>query len=90
MICKDYKQSAGKIVLSKYDETGAFQVKTYNKEHNCILVHKHKLVRADWLVRKFGNKVRSNPKWRLREFQQHVYEMHGLVTTKNLCWKAKK
>lgn len=35
------------LFASKVDETGAFQVKTYNKKHSCILVHKHKLVRAD-------------------------------------------
>ncbi|XP_074351925.1 uncharacterized protein LOC141691079 [Apium graveolens] len=45
---------------------------------------------ANWLVRKIGNNVRANPKWKLRKIQQHVHEMHGLVTSKNLCWKAKK
>ncbi|KAK1363859.1 hypothetical protein POM88_039420 [Heracleum sosnowskyi] len=65
------------LFVSKVDETGAFQVKTYNKHHNCILVHKHKLVTSDWLVRKIGSKVRANPKWKLREIQQHVHELYG-------------
>ncbi|KAK1389350.1 hypothetical protein POM88_017528 [Heracleum sosnowskyi] len=60
------------LFASKMDETCAFQVKTYNKDHNCILVHKHKLMTSDWLARKIGSKVRANPKWKLREIQHHV------------------
>ena len=78
------------LFASKVDSTGGFQVKTYKKDHNCVLVHKHKFLRSDWLVRKFGSKVRANPKWKLREFQQHVFEMHNLVISKNQCWLAKK
>lgn len=78
------------LYASKIDVDGTFQIKTYNKQHSCILVNKHSFVRSDWLARKFGSQIRANPKWKLREFQQHVNELHGLIISKNQCWLAKK
>ena len=77
------------LFASKIDVDGTFQVKTYKKQHNCMLVHKHSFVRSDWLARKFRNHIRANPKWKLREFQQHINQVHGLVISKNQCWLAK-
>ncbi|KAK1389992.1 hypothetical protein POM88_018170 [Heracleum sosnowskyi] len=78
------------LYASKIDVDGTFQVKSYNKDHSCILVNKHSFVRSDWIARKFGSQMRSNPKWKLREIQQHINEVHGLLLSKNQCWLAKK
>ncbi|XP_074324236.1 uncharacterized protein LOC141661151 [Apium graveolens] len=78
------------LYASKIDVDGTFQIKTYNKQHSCILVHKHSFVRSDWLERKFRNQIRANPKWKLREFQQNINEMHALIISKNQCWLTKK
>lgn len=74
------------LFASRIHIDGAFQVKTYNGHHSCSLVNKHSFLRSEWLARRFGNKIRANPKWKLREFQQHLNELHGLLIKKNLDW----
>ncbi|KAK1351475.1 hypothetical protein POM88_054312 [Heracleum sosnowskyi] len=64
------------LYASKIYVDGTFQVKSYNKDHSCILVNKHSFVRSDWIARKFGIQMRSNPKWKLREIPQHINEVH--------------
>ncbi|KAK1389505.1 hypothetical protein POM88_017683 [Heracleum sosnowskyi] len=69
------------LYASKIDVDGTFQVKSYNKDHSCILVNKHSFVRSDWIARKFGSQMRSNPKWKLREIQQHINEQAVKAST---------
>ncbi|KAK1370160.1 hypothetical protein POM88_036252 [Heracleum sosnowskyi] len=53
---------------SRLQNDEAYQVKTYQREHNCIIVSKQRMVKADWLAKEFGNIIRSNPRWKLKEF----------------------
>ncbi|KAK1374864.1 hypothetical protein POM88_031057 [Heracleum sosnowskyi] len=39
---------------SKMQNDQAFKIKTYKKEHNCIIVNKQRMVKADWLAKQFG------------------------------------
>lgn len=68
----------------------AFQIKTYKKEHNCIIVSKQRMVKADWLAKEFGSIIRSNPRWKLKEFVAAVQAKYKLQCTLNQCWWAKK
>ncbi|WOH15746.1 hypothetical protein DCAR_0935290 [Daucus carota subsp. sativus] len=68
----------------------AFQIKTYKREHNCIIVSKQRMVKADWLAKQFGSTIRSNPRWKLKEFAEAITTKFKIQCTLNQCWWAKK
>lgn len=67
-----------------------FLVKTYKSDHNCIIVSKQKMIKADWLAKEFGNTIRSNPGWKLKEFAEATNAKFKIQCTLNQCWWAKK
>ncbi|XP_074374737.1 uncharacterized protein LOC141715155 [Apium graveolens] len=75
---------------SKLENDKAFQIKTYKGEHNCIIVSKQRMVKADWLAKEFGSTIRSNPRWKLKKFAEAIHAKYKIQCTLNQCWWAKK
>ncbi|KAL8115171.1 hypothetical protein AgCh_021848 [Apium graveolens] len=86
--CRDeYKWE---LWASRMTNDEAFQIKTYKKEHNSIIVSKQRMVKADWLAKQFGNIIRSNPRWKLKEYAAAITAKYNILCTLNQCWWAKK
>ncbi|KAK1370580.1 hypothetical protein POM88_036672 [Heracleum sosnowskyi] len=75
---------------SRLQNDEAYQVKTYQREHNCIIVSKQRMVKANWLAKEFGNIIRSNTRWKLKEFAAAINAKFKMQCTLNQCWWAKK
>ncbi|KAK1361483.1 hypothetical protein POM88_045957 [Heracleum sosnowskyi] len=75
---------------SRLNNDEAFQIKTYKRQHNCIIMSKQRMVKSDWLAKKFGSTIRSNPRWKLKDFAEAINQKYKLICTINQCWWAKK
>lgn len=75
---------------SRVKDDVSYQIKTYEKQHSCIIVSKQRMVKADWLEKQFVNTIRSNPRWKLKDFQEATKAKYKIICTSNQCWWAKK
>ncbi|KAK1365099.1 hypothetical protein POM88_040660 [Heracleum sosnowskyi] len=69
------------LFASRVDTDGAFQVKTYNINHNCVMVNKHKFVRSDCMNDNPEDKVDScySKNVYMQDYQQLLRPMKGSV-----------
>lgn len=59
-----------KMWLSFIKEKECWQVRTVNNEHNCVYHYDNKLVTVKYLAELYGNRIRRNPSWKLKEMQE--------------------
>ena len=78
------------LYASRMSNDEAFQIKTYKRQHNCIIVSKQRMVKSDWLAKEFDSSIRSNPRWKLKEFAEAINQKYKVQCSINQCWWAKK
>ncbi|XP_017245957.1 uncharacterized protein LOC108217625 [Daucus carota subsp. sativus] len=59
-----------KMWVTHIKENQGWQIKTLRDEHNCVWTYNNMLVTVKWLADKYGDRIRKNPNWKLREMQE--------------------
>ena len=68
----------------------SFQIKSYRNVYKCVRQFRIKAANARWLAKVYRPKIRTNPKWRLRDFVVDVLEKYGLDVSVSQCFRAKQ
>ncbi|XP_074360304.1 uncharacterized protein LOC141700423 [Apium graveolens] len=74
-------------------ETGRplkYRVKTVNNEHNCVYHYNNKLVTVKYLAELYGNRIRRNPSWKLKEMQEEFKKELKIEVGEAKCCRVRQ
>lgn len=79
-----------KMWISYMNDRDCWQIKTVNDEHNCIYHYSNKLVTVKYLVEVYGNKIRRNPSWKLKEMQEEFKRVLKVEVCEAKCCRVRQ
>ena len=68
----------------------SFQMKTLLDQHCCNGPRKNKRLTSKWLARKYLNRFKITPNWRLLDFRDTIMHKHNYEISLFKCTKARK
>lgn len=68
----------------------SFQIKSMINIHKCPREAKVRMATSSWLAKVYGDKIRSNPTWRCKDFTADVLEKYKMKVSRLQCYRAKK
>ncbi|XP_074327447.1 uncharacterized protein LOC141665343 [Apium graveolens] len=79
-----------KMWISYIQIRDCWQIKTVNDVHNCIYHYSNKLVTVKYLVDVYGNKIRRNPSWKLKEMQEEFKKVLKVEVCEAKCCRVRQ
>lgn len=67
------------------DSSETLQVKTYQKKHNCSRAFKNRKRSVKFMAEFYGNRIRKNPQWKLKDMQDEIKRKFQLDITICKC-----
>ncbi|KAF5191624.1 hypothetical protein FRX31_018795 [Thalictrum thalictroides] len=68
----------------------SYQIRSLVNEHKCNKNYQVPMANANWLVKKFHDRILRNPKWKLKDFIKDIREEYGMDIGVSKACRARK